>query len=551
MRRSRVLWAVLALGAVVAAGGYLGLRVMDVSAPGAARVVRPDIDRSVLETVTVTLPAPLGPDPYADGIKVATFLGDHTRAYYGEPPVPERLELIWRARIGGGTTGGTASSNGGMVTWYGTGWTGQPALVRVDGRLQVVIGGFDHNLRRIDAETGDTIWTYEMDDVIKGSPTVFTMPGTGKLAVVCGSRRGFPRGMGDPSIAPVRCVDFETGEELWRLPVPRTRSYSRDADGSPLLVGDVLYVPVESGYVYAVDPTTTEAWNGHRVPKILAERLLLGDERASSHGGNLVLESSPSIIGDTLYVNSGAGHVYGLRMPDLEVVWDFFIGSDMDGSPAVTAENHLLIPVEQQYIRGKGGVFELDPAKDPEDAVVWYFPTGSRAFADWQGGVIGSATVNDAYNPGGRLPSLVAFSAIDGNVYVVSRHDRAEKSVAGPDGTGSLPSPLLVFKDGIGGAISTPIIFRDHLVAAGYDARVHVYRITYSTDQMAEGVLVHNAAGTPYRVDIEEVATFTGGGTYESTPLVWQGRIYIGARDGWFYCIGDPDYTRPTPPEVP
>jgi outer membrane protein assembly factor BamB len=40
-------------------------------------------------------------------------------------------------------------------------------------------------------------------------------------------------------------------------------------------------------------------------------------------------------------------------------------------------------------------------------------------------------------------------------------------------------------------------------------------------------------------VSVQEVSRFTGGGSYESTPILWDGRVYIGSRDGWFYCLGD------------
>jgi outer membrane protein assembly factor BamB len=28
-------------------------------------------------------------------------------------------------------------------------------------------------------------------------------------------------------------------------------------------------------------------------------------------------------------------------------------------------------------------------------------------------------------------------------------------------------------------------------------------------------------------------------GCVESTPAVWDGRVYVGSRDGWFYALGD------------
>jgi outer membrane protein assembly factor BamB len=527
--------------ALVAIAALAGCEAGDVAPPAPER---PAIE-SVLPTVTVELPEPDGPDPTTDGIKVATFLGDETRRFYGIGPVPEELSVIWRTAIGSGTTGGTASSSG-PVTWAGTGWTGQPALVRDGGRLYLIVGGFDHNLVKIDAETGEELWAYEFDDVIKGSPTVFRMPDTGKLAVVSGSRRGFPRSITDPSIAPVRCVDFETGEELWRLTAPRTRSYSRDADSSPIMIGDTLYVAIETGHVYAVDPTKTEERDGHRWPVIKHEQLLLGDERAASHGGNLVLESSPSVIGDTLYLASGAGHVYGLDTDDLSVVWDYWIGSDLDGSPITTADGHILQGVEKQYISGKGGVLKLDPSKPADDALVWFFPTENRSFADWQGGVIGSVAVNDSYGSDAERPALACFTAIDGNLYVVSQYE-FDGTTTGPHGEEGVPTPKLVFKEYVGGGISTPVMVDDHIIQGGYGATMNVFRIDY---QAEGGVPLKDRAGNQWSVDVTKVASFQAG-SFESTPIVWQGRIYVGSRDGYFYCLGDPGYEAPEIPGEP
>lgn len=564
--RTRTVLAVVAAVVFMGLAAFIGLRVMDVAPGSTATPVGelPDLE-SVLETITVALPEPTGPDPNADGIKIATFLGDENRRYYGEGPVPTTLKVIWKAKIGGGTTGGTGkktsstttgTAGSGLVTWYGTGWTGQPALVRENGKLYLLVGGFDHNLRKIDAETGETLWKYEFPDVIKGSPTVFADPAApddfSRYVVMVGSRRGFPSSISAPDIAPYRAVSYATGTELWRLPVPHTKSYSRDADGSGFVLGGKAWVGVESGDMYVLDPFTTEPWKSWAKPKTLAHQLLLGDSRASSHGGNLVLEASPVLLGDRVYVASGAGHVYGLNKETLAVEWDFFTGSDLDGTTVATSDGYLIVAVEKQYIKGRGGIYKLDPSKPAAESVVWYYPTGDRTFADWLGGVIGSSSVNDSYNPGDRLPGLVAFTAIDGNFYVVAKDDLATTTVAGPNLEPNIPTPVMVFKDNIGGAISTPIIVGDRIVACGYDATVHVYQITSSTDTTAEGVLLHNKAGVPYKVSVAEVASFVAGGTYESTPIVWQGRIYVGARDGYLYCIGDPDYMPGVEaPEVP
>lgn len=520
------------------------------------------------ETTSTAAPEPpagpvLGPEPPTaaeldgDGIKVGTFLGDVHRRYYGRGPVPGRLDLIWKARIGSGQTGGPGGT---LVTWSGTGWTGQPTLVRENGKDYLLIGGYDHNLRKIDAATGETVWTYKYPDVVKGTNTVFAPPGAeddpASYIVVVGSRRGVGVSMGNPQIAPLRAVSFASGEEIWRHPVPRTRSYSQDADSSPLLHNGRLYAAVESGYVYALEPTATVEWNGNRRPEVIVRSPeLYTSQDAARHGGNLVLESSPAILGNTLYIAAGSGHVYGLDLDDLSIVWDFFIGSDLDGTISVTGDGYLLVPVEKQYIPGPGGVFKLDPRKPPAEAVVWYHPTDNRGLGEWLGGVLGSVAINDAYDTDWSRPPLAAFHSVDGYLYVISQ-DTVDGVATGPNNESGLPRPVLVSRHHIGGGISTPIIVDDAIVSAGYDGTVRVFSIEYTpvgavasteeTDAAAgaadpDGVLLKGRDGSWYTVRVSETASFGGGGSYESTPIVWDGRVYIGSRDGNLYCLGVAD----------
>lgn len=499
---------------------------------------------------------PGGVPTQGDGVKIATFLGNETRRYYGHGPAPRRLDLIWRTEIGTGKTSNDSKPKKPFV-WSGTGWTGQPALVRDHDKLYLIIGGYDHDLHKIDAATGRVLWEYDFGDVIKGSPAVFANPQrTGeddRYIVVGGSRRGFPSSFSDPSIAPYRAVTFGSGRESWRLPVPQSASYSRDADSSPFYLDGKLYVATESGWFYVLDPLRTKVWNGHRRPVILRRRLLLGDARAASHGGNLVIEASPALLDDVIYIASGSGHVYGLRRRDLKVVFDFFTGSDLDGTTVTTRSGRLLFSIEKQYVPGHGGVMMLEPsratvkpgasaaavARASRKTVVWYFPTGDREFQDWEGGVIGSAAVNDEYDTDRSRPRLAAFGAVDGNLYVVAQDVLTGRKVPGPNGEGPYPTPRQLFSAPIGGSISTPIFVDDALIVAGYDARVHLYRIRYTeVDADAPGALP-SADGRWWRVAFRETATFAGGGSFESTPIVWEGRVYIGSRNGWFYCLGD------------
>ena len=494
---------------------------------------------------TVTTVVPVDPPPVivseGDGVKVSSFLGDETRRVYGLGPPPKHLSLIWKTYIGGGMT--SPVGKGKNEPWSGSGWTGQPVIVRDKGKLYLLWGAFDRKLHKIDLKTGKIVWEYDYDDIIKSSPTVIEDPSpkaaSDKYIVMAGSRRGWPSDFTDSSLAPYRAVSFGTGKELWRLPVPLTPSYSRDVDGSGFFYKGRMYSGVESGWFYKLDPFKTEPWNGYQKPKIIASRLLLGTSTdQSAHAGNLVLEASPCLLDNVVYVASGAGHVYGMRRSDLKVVWDYRTGSDMDGTAVPTAAGKLLVAVEKQYISGHGGILMLDPSKDPADSVVWFFPTGDRKLADWEGGVIGSTAVNDAYDPWGRHPRLAAFSAIDGNLYVVSQ-TKTSGSAPGPNGDGPYPTPRVVAKFYLGGSISTPIMVDDTLVAAGYDNRIHLYQIKYKPSKKGAAGALKSPSGDWFTVSVTERESFAAGGAFESTPVMWKGRIFIGCRDGSLYCVGD------------
>src|SRR5665811_1739833 len=245
------------------------------------------------------------------------------------------------------------------------------------------------------------------------------------------------------------------------------------------------------------DPLRTVDWNGQKRPQIVAQRLLLGDQRAKVHHGNLVLESSASVLGAHIYIASGAGHLYGLRRSDLAVEWDYFIGSDLDGTAVPTRRGKLLVPVEKQYIKGHGGVLCLDPSRPPEKAVDWFFPTGDRKVGEWKGGLIGSCAVNDEYNRDGRLPALAAFNAIDGYLHVVSQDTMSGRLVKGPNLEPDLQTPVEIARLWNGGAISTPLLFGETLIAASYDQRVHLYRITCTPSAKGVSGALGSAPETP------------------------------------------------------
>jgi hypothetical protein len=440
-----------------------------------------------------------------------TFLGSEARNFYGRG-MPDSLAVIWQTYLGGSQT----RVGKRVLDWSGTGWTGQPTLFREAGRDYVVIGGFDHQLRKLDAETGQTVWTYRFDDVIKGAATLMPIfRGDRDLVLILqGSRMGFNKTMASPVVTSFRAIDAD-GREAWRLNIRRTDSYSRDVDASALVLDTLLFLGAENGVFYIIDPDPEKCClkDGFLQPRILKEITLYEPGDGARHKGNLVIEASPTRCGDRIFVSSGSGHVYGIDLRTWEVVWRFDTGTDLDGTLAVTGDSCLILAVEKQYTRDRGGVFKLDPRKPAAEAVVWFFPTNDRRYSDWEGGVVGSPTVQD---------SLVLFRAIDGGLYLVN-HYLIEPKGSARFNKRLYPRPRLLAKKQLSPAIATSLILGDRVLTVGYDDKLMIFRIE------------RNSAGTGFILQ----DSLTVPGFFESTPLVWDRRIYLGNRNGYFYCIGE------------
>ena len=448
-----------------------------------------------------------------------TFLGNEERNYYGNE-APDTLGVIWKTYLGKGET--IVSKTKGRREWAGAGWTGQPLLVMEKDTLYIIQGAFDHRLKKLKAETGEIVWQYEFDDVIKGTGTLWynrnSEDSLNHLVILQGSRYGSENSFHDKIIPSFRAVSYMTGKELWRLNVWETRSYSRDVDASAIIIDDTAYIGLENAYfiVFNPDKDSASIKDGILQPQIYQKHKLWYDKDVSLHGGNLVTEASPCILGNRIYIASGSGHIWGYNMQTDSIDWDFYIGSDIDGSPVVTHDNCILISVEKQYIKGKGGIYKLNPANHPDSAVVWFFPTGNKNYAGWLGGVIGTACVNDKYVNDTAI-HLAAFSAMDGNLYVVM-HDSIEKDkkVLSHNTKKYYPTPKVVYKKYILPSIATPILVGNKIIAPGYGG-LHLFSFNDSLQFTFHGKIP---------------------GSFEATPVVHNERIYVASRGGFLYCLG-------------
>lgn len=459
-------------------------------------------------------------------IIVGTFLGNETRNYYGDE-APSHLNVIWKFDLGTGQTRIKKK----FEKWSGAGWTGQPLIFLEDSVPFIIQGSYDHNLRRINALTGEEVWSYEYDDIIKSTGTIWINKNAStyeeKYVVMQGSRQGVANPFWDTAIPSYRAVSLITGKELWKLNSRLTEAYSRDVDGSSLILNDTAYIGLENGTLVVFNPDNKQATIRDEIlqPKIYQELFLFDDKDKALHGGDLLAESSPAKLGDRVYITVGSGHIYGYNLKTKKIDWDFYTGSDINGSPAVTNDSCLIVAIEKQYIYGRGGTLKLDPSKPSDKSVIWFFPTEDKKHEEWLGGIVGSASINDYYNKEKKYPDIAVFIGTDGFLYVVKHNSiRQGEQVIGFDNSTKFNTPELLFKYKVGPAISTPIIVKNKLIACTYTGMY-----LFEFDTKGEFKLLD------YKIT----------NSIESTPVVYNKHIYIASRDGFLYCYGDDSIADP------
>ncbi len=454
-------------------------------------------------------------------VLISTYLGSEKRNYYGNL-APEKLDTIWKLYLGKGMS----PAYGKNKIWAGAGWTGQPLFVKEANKSYLIQGAFDYNLKKIDAKTGKIIWQYKFDDIIKGTGTIWVNHNETqkdkRYVIIQGSRLGVGNSKKTKHVPSLRAVSYITGKELWRMNVKATDSYSRDVDGSALVVNDTAYLALENALFTVFDPDykKAEMRDSMMQAKIYQELQYYNKNDIKLHGNDLVAEASPTLIGDRIYTPSGTGWVYGYSIKNKKNDWEFYIGADLNGTAPATYDSCLLIAVEKQYIKGRGGVFKLNPNKKPENSVEWYFPTPDKKWYHWDGGIVGSVAVNDYYT-GDSLMHIAAFVDISGYLYVV-QHDKIDKyiKVLGHDDKTYYPCPKLLAKEKIIGTISSPIIVGDKIIVAT-DNGIFLFKFNYNEQKP--------------KLTLLDVVT---GLEIDATPIVYDGYVYIASRNGYLYCFG-------------
>ncbi len=464
----------------------------------------PPSTNTTITTTTTTLPLARFVDPRTVGkpwgtvAGVLQFRGNPSRTWYGNGPLPTAPETLWR--FPNSPMCGMSSVGEETTQWCGTGWTGQPAVwVRPDGITEVVFGAYDKAVHFVDAATGErTRPDFPVGDLIKGSVTIDP---DGYPLLYFGSRDNKLR---------IVALDRESPTELWSIDAAdHPGIWNNDWDGNPSIVDDVMFEGGENGILFATKLNRGYGTGGLvRVdPEILVKVRGWTDELIRSVGDrNMSIESSVAILDGRLFFTNSGGRVVGLDITNIEngeapIVFDFWAGDDIDATPVVDADGMLYVAVELERnlprAREVGQILKLDPS-NPEDPLVWGVAVpalnGASDGGAWATPALGDGYLYAATHPG----DLLAIDTATGEI---------------------------VWQDDIGfHAWSSPLVVDGHLLTA-VDCETGGGLRAYSLADPAAPSLVWDM---PLR-----------GACIESTPTVWDGRIFVGSRDGFFYAFGD------------
>lgn len=465
------------------------------TSPGSTTLPAPGTDR-------VTAAVVGRPWGVVDGLTM--FRGNPTRTFYGTGPLPDRpLRQRWRfpdrAMCGQSPVGKTPK------VWCGTGWTGQPLVwERPDGITEVVFGAYDKQIHFLDAETGErTRPEFDMGDIVKGT---VTLDPDGYPLLYAGSR--------DPRFR-IIALDGDEPRELWSLHAKSVEGiWNDDWDSNPVVVDDMLYVGGENSWWFAVELHRGYDAEGRVAvdPEVRFAMPAWTDELREIVGRQQSVENSTVIFEDRAYFANSAGRVVGLdisriREGEAPVVFDFWAGDDIDATIVVDADGMLYVAVQQDLalknntaarrVREVGQVVKLDPNR-PDDPIVWSVEVpaarGQKAGV-WATPALYGDVLYVAGNPG----DLLAIDTATGEV---------------------------VWSDYVGGnAWSSPVVADDRLLVA-------VDCLTESPGLRLYDLSDPRAPRRLWQRDL-------GAGCIESTPAVWNGGVFVGSRDGFFYALGD------------
>ncbi len=460
------------------------------------------------------------PEDYFALPGVATFRGNNYRdnAAYGTATVKEKtLSMAWTAN--------STKLPGGI--WEGSGWTGQPLVVKWDDATKAIMNLYENKKTKaglvevIYATLDGHIYFLDLDD---GTPTRdainmgMCFKGSGAL-----DPRGYPLmyvGSGDENIEGKRprmfIISLIDGKVLYEYGHNESLSYRQDNDrwcafdSSPLVDAetDTLIWPGESGLLYTFKLNTNYNQSAGTISiqpdAPVATRYLAG--RSNQDTRWLGYEASANIVENYLYVSENGGLFYCVDLNTMELVWAQDTVDDSNGSPVFQrisdTEGYIYTApslhwTQNSSAQGSISIYKLDALTGQ---IVWEKPFNVHTVDGISGGVQSTALLGRA---GSSIENLV--------IYTVSR-------------TPDKKSGVMVALDTATG---------NEVWSMNMDYYTWSSPVSLYTENGTAYIVVCDTAGKAKLVEGttgQVLSTLDLGGLVEASPVAYENTLVVGTR---------------------
>ncbi|MBL9037409.1 MAG: PQQ-binding-like beta-propeller repeat protein [Archangium sp.] len=429
------------------------------------------LERGVLDGGTSANERQVFVGPYSTLDGVLTFRGgpERTGGAWGEiPENPRTLEVAWKR-----------ATTHGQPPWFGgSGWTGQPVIVRwpsVIRRSMTSLGRWRDDEQLVEVIQGSLDGSVYFFDLRTGQPTRKPLrtgnPIKGSVSL---DPRGTPLlfvGQGIPRKVPIglRVYELVTQREVFFLPgsdraAPRREWGAFDSSGLLNRATDTYLVGGENGLLYLLKLNTVFdplALTLSLAPH--ATRYRYREEGNVSFG----IENSLSVAGNLAFFADNGGTIQALDLRTFEPRWAFDAGDDTDASITIDYEDAKPVlytgcEVDKTGPKGHTHLRKLDGLTG---AVQWersYACQGARTPKKIDAGVFATNAVGT-----GDVADLVFFTLArcpgpDNGLVVALRKATGEEAWRLPLAAYSWSSPTLLtarggkrylLQGGIGGTV--------------------------------------------------------------------------------------------------
>lgn len=451
---------------------------------------------------------------------IPTFRGDNLRnnAAFGTADIVEKkINLSWSAD--------STNLPGGI--WEGSGWTGQPLVVRWEESTRKLL---KRNPEKLNKEGLVEVIYATLDghiyflDLADGKPTRdpvnigMCFKGSGSL-----DPRGYPLlyvGSGDENVEGKRprlfVISLIDGSVLYEYGHEEALAYRQDNDrwcafdSSPLVDAetDTLIWPGENGLLYTFKLNSkfdkTAGTVSVSPDKPVCARYLAA--RSNQQNYWLGFEASASIVENYLYVSENGGLFYCVDLNTMELVWAQDTRDDSNSSPVFQwiseTEGYIYTApslhwTQDIHAQGSISIFKLDALTGE---ILWEKPFQVHTVSGVSGGVQSTGLLGKA---GTNLENLV--------FYTVSRTPNRESGV------------LVALDTATGEAVWTM-----NMAAYTWSSPVALY-----TEKNVGYLVVCDTAGNAMLLDgrTGEVLSKTNlGGLVEASPVAFENMLVVGTR---------------------